>query len=187
MFTDNLRKKFSSVSLAAGKTLGGMGLTPNHLTSLCLIFGLGASYAISQGMFYLAIILLLVSGVMDFLDGSVARACNKETKFGGLFDSTVDKLTEILIYIALGLYDPSLLLGSCLAISTFMLSSYISKHAKASGGKGGGGIIERKERIILLVFGMMFIQYMPYILYFIAAFSFITCLQRFYRNYRLLK
>lgn len=187
MFTDNLRKRFSSISLVIGRFLGGIGLTPNHMTFLCLVFGLGAAYMISQGMFYLAIILLLISGLMDFFDGSVARACNKETKFGGLFDSTVDKLTEIVVYIALGLYDPSLMLGSSLAISFFMLSSYISKHAKASGGKGGGGIIERKERLLLLVFGMIFISYMSYILYFIAMFSFVTCIQRFYRNYGLLK
>jgi phosphatidylglycerophosphate synthase len=147
---------------------------------------MAAAYEVSLGMFYIAIVLLLLSGVMDFLDGSIARACKKETKFGGLFDSTVDKTSEIAIYIALGLYNSSLLLPSALAISFFMLSSYISKHAKASGGKGGGGIIERKERMFLLVLGMMFVDYMDYVLYFIAFFSFITCLQRFYRNYKVL-
>jgi phosphatidylglycerophosphate synthase len=137
-------------------------------------------------MFKEAILLIILSGIMDFLDGSVARACKKETKFGGLFDSTVDKVTEIVIYISLGLYNPQLWFPASLAIAFFMLSSYISKHAKVSGGESGGGILERKERLILLVLGILLIDYMAYILYCIAFFSILTSLQRFYKNYKIL-
>jgi len=186
MLTDNLRELFKGFSMSSGKFLGKLGVTPNMITSLVLIFGIIGAYNIYLGNFKIAIIFVLLSGIMDFFDGAIAKACQKETKFGGLFDSTTDKFTEIMVYISLGMYNPDLWLPASLAISFFMLSSYISKHAKASGGKAGGGILERKERIVLLVLGLIFIEYMGYILYVIAFFSLATAIQRFLRNYKAL-
>ncbi len=186
MLTDNLRQIFKGFSLSSGKFLGKLGITPNMVTFLVLIFGIIGAYFIYLGNFKLAIFLILISGIMDFFDGAIAKSCQKETKFGGLFDSTTDKFTEIIIYISLGLYSSQLWLGASLAISFFMLSSYISKHAKASGGKGGGGLLERKERLLLIILGLLFIDYMIYILYIIAFFSLLTAIQRFLRNYKLL-
>jgi phosphatidylglycerophosphate synthase len=123
---------------------------------------------------------------MDGFDGAVAKANNKETKFGALFDSVTDKITEISWYIALGFFNPELWAPASLAIAFFMLSSYISKHAKSVGGKSGGGIMERKERLILIILGLMYMNCMIYSLYVIAFFSLVTCLQRFYKNYKIL-
>jgi len=187
MLTDELRSVTSNITTSVGKTLGSMGVTANQITFLVLITGLVSAYLITQGYFYCAILLFLFSGILDGLDGAVAKANNKETKFGGLFDSTTDKTTEIMVYIALGIYNPDFWLPASLAIAFFMLSSYISKHAKASGGKSGGGIMERKERMILLILGMFFMDYMIYSLYAIAILSIVTAIQRFYKNYQLLK
>lgn len=187
MFTNNLRKKFSSISDRAGNDLGKLGFTPNILTTFCLLFGLLAAAFIYAGKPAEAILFLVLSGLMDFLDGSVARTCHLESKFGGLYDSTVDKTTEIAIYIAIGMHNPDLWTGASFAMAMFMLSSYVSKHAKASGGVGGGGILERKERMILLVIGLLWAPYMQYVLYIIAGFSALTCIQRFFRNYLVLK
>lgn len=187
MFTEQLRKNFSEISSMVGKILGKTGLPPNFFTFLTLVFGFIAAYFIYLGSFKLAILFVLISGLVDFLDGAVAKTNKKETKFGALFDSTADKTSEISWYIALGLYNPNLWFGVSLAIAGFMLSSYISKHAKAVGGKSGGGIMERKERLILIIFGLFFIKYVSYILYIIALLSFVTCLQRFFRNYKILQ
>ncbi|MFA5013697.1 MAG: CDP-alcohol phosphatidyltransferase family protein [Candidatus Paceibacterota bacterium] len=186
MFSDELRKLFSNITTGAGKFIGSLGISANFVTFLVLITGIIAAYYIYMGVFYLAIIFVLVSGILDGLDGAVAKAMKKETKFGGLFDSTTDKLTEILIYIALGLYNPQLWLPASLAISFFMLSSYISKHAKASGGKSQGGLLERKERIILIVLGLFFIKYVHIVLWIIAVASLFTASQRFAKNYKIL-
>lgn len=187
MFTQNLRELFKGTSNKIGEILGKTGLSPNFFTFLVLVFGFIAAYFIYLGSFKTAIIFILISGLMDFFDGAVAKVNKKETKFGALFDSTADKTSEIAVYIALGLYNPELWLGASLAIAFFMLSSYISKHAKAVGGEGGGGIMERKERLILIILGLLFISYISYILYIIAFFSFITALQRFFRNYKILQ
>lgn len=187
MFTENLRKIFKGASDKIGKILGKTNLSPNFFTFLVLVFGLVGAYFIYLGSFKVAIVFILISGLMDFVDGAVAKVNKKTTKFGALFDSVTDKTTEISWYLAFGLYNPQLWLGSSLAISTFMLSSYISKHAKSEGGKSGGGIMERKERVILIILGLIFVKCLFYILYVIAFFSFLTCLQRFFRNYKIFK
>ncbi len=187
MLTENLRERFKRVSNKIGEILGKTGLSPNFFTFLILVFGFIGAYFIYLGFFKLAILFVLISGLMDFIDGAVAKANKKETKFGALFDSVADKTSELSWYLAFGLFNPQLWLGSFLASSTFMLSSYISKHAKAVGGKGGGGLMERKERLILIILGLIFIKYISYFLYTIAFFSFITCLQRFFRNYKILQ
>ncbi len=165
MLTENLREIFEGISNKIGKFLGKTGLSPNFFTFLILVFGFIAAYFIYLGSFKMAILFILISGLMDFIDGAVAKVNKKETKFGALFDSTADKVTEISWYLAFGLFNPQLWLGASLAIATFMLSSYISKHAKAIGGKGGRGLMERKERLTLIIIGLFFINYIFYILY----------------------
>lgn len=188
MFTDNLRKNFSGLSVSLGNFFGRkLKMSPNCATLFVLIFALIAAIFIYFGSFYLAILFFLLSGLMDFVDGSIAKTLKIQTKFGGMLDSTTDKFTEILMYLAIALYAPNLWLPASLCIAFFMLSSYISKHAKTSGGESGGGIMERKERMILIVLGLIFFNYMYIALCVIALFSFITAIQRFYKNYKILK
>lgn len=186
MLTDELRKITSSLTNSVGKTLGSIGIGANFVTLLVLISGLIAAYFIYSQKFEWAIIFVLLSGLFDGLDGAVAKANKKETLFGSLLDSVTDKITEISWYIALGLSYPNFWMPTSLALAFFILSSYISKHAKASGGKSGGGVMERKERLLLIIIGLININWMSYILYIIALFSFLTCIQRFYKNYKIL-
>lgn len=186
MFTDQLRKLFSGITTNVGKFLGKLGVSANFVTFLVLVFGFIAAYYIYIGFFGLALLFVILSGIMDGFDGAVAKANNKETKFGALFDSVTDKITEISWYITLGLFNPEFWAPVALSIAFFMLASYISKHAKAVGGKSGGGIMERKERLVLIIIGLIFMNWMVYILYIIAILSIITCFQRFYKNYKIL-
>jgi phosphatidylglycerophosphate synthase len=186
MFTDQLRSLFSGVTTNVGKFLGSIGVSANMVTFMVLVTGFIAAYYIYIGSFGLALIFVLVSGILDGFDGAVAKANKKETKFGALFDSVTDKITEISWYIALGMLNPEFWVPASMAIAFFMLSSYISKHAKAVGGKSGGGIMERKERLALIILGLIFMDWMAVSLYIIAVLSFVTCLQRFYKNYKIL-
>lgn len=186
MLTEELRRLFSGFTTNVGIKLGGIGVSANFITFLVFIFGIIAAYLIYVGNFSLSILFILLSGLMDGFDGAVAKANHKETKFGALLDSTTDKITEISWYIALGFYNPEFWPLISLVITFFMLSSYISKHAKAVGGKSGGGIIERKERLILILLGLIFSQWMIYSLYIIGFLSLVTCIQRFYNNYKIL-
>ncbi len=186
MLTENFRKKFKGVSIKIGETLGKTGLSPNFFTFFVLVFGFVGAYFIFKGYFKLAIFFILISGFLDFVDGAVAKVNKKETKFGALFDSVVDKTSEIFWYIALGFYNENFWPLISLVIATFMLSSYISKHAKALGGKSGGGLIERKERLILIILGLLFPKYLSSFLFAIFFLSLLTCFQRFFRNFKIL-
>jgi len=190
MLGSEARKKMDNFSSKLGIFFGKFG-SPNFYTFLTLLTGFAAAYVIYQGEFIFGIALILVSGFFDLLDGAVARAIKGTTKWGAMADSVTDKVTEIAIYFALTLYSSTLFLGSMLAITAFMLSSYISKHAGALGAKQGGGLIERKERIFLIFAGLVFVyidvKYMEYILYIIAALSAITALQRLNRSRKAFK
>lgn len=187
MLTDELRKMTSGLTTSIGKSLGKMGVSANAVTFLVLVTGLIAAYYIYMEAFVVAFIFVLLSGIFDGFDGAVAKANQKETKFGALFDSVTDKVTEISWYLALGLFNHELWLPVSMSIAFFMLASYISKHAKAVGGKSGGGIMERKERLVLILIGLLFMDWMLVILWIIAILSIITCFQRFYKNYKILK
>lgn len=186
MLTDELRSSSSNLTNSIGKALGGIGVSANMVTFLVLVSGFTAAYYMYLGLFNSAIVLVLISGLLDGIDGAVAKANKTETKFGALFDSVTDKITEISWYVALGFLNPQFWAPASMAIGFFMLSSYISKHSKAVGGKSGGGIMERKERLVLIILGLIYVNWMIYILYAIAFFSLITCLQRFYKNYKIL-
>jgi len=186
MLSDQSRTMFSGVTNKSGKFISGLGISANFVSFMVLAVGLIAAYYIYVGAFYLAILFVIISGIFDGLDGAVARANNKVTEFGGVLDSTIDKITEILIYLALGLFNPWLWFPAALAISFFMLSSYISERARTAGGRSAGGLLERKERLILIVLGLLFINYAAIILYIIAVLSLFTAGQRFFKNYKVL-
>ncbi len=185
MLGSEARKKIDRIENRLGLAFSRFG-SPNSYTFLTLLSGFAAAYVIYLGMFIWGIALILLSGFFDLLDGAVARAIKGVTKWGAMADSVTDKVTEIAIYFALALYSSSLFLGSMLAITAFMLSGYVSKHAGALGAKQGGGLIERKERVFLLIVGLVLlyfdISYMAYILYIIAALSAVTVLQRLNRS-----
>lgn len=193
MFSDQLRKLLSGITTSIGKTLGKIGIHANFVTFLVLIFGFWAGYYIYIGEYGLAILMIIISGICDGIDGAVAKANQKETKFGALLDSTTDKVTEISWYLAFIMVPSTvdLTLPAFLACSAFMVASYISKHAKADGGKSGGGLMERKERLILIIIGLLSanngrIDVLFWCLWAIAIGSSITALQRFYKNYKIL-
>lgn len=190
MMKDTSRAFIKPLSEKLGRFFSLFG-GPNFYSYLTLLTGFIAAYFILIGSFILGIAFILLSGFMDLLDGAVARATNKVTKWGAMLDSVIDKITEISIYFALAFYSTSLYLGATLAIASFMLSSYISKHAGAIGAKQGGGLLERKERIFLLIVGLLVIpiniEWMAYILYMITFFSSITALQRLNRTRKALK
>src|SRR5688572_18897116 len=90
--------------LVVGQFLGGLGLTPNILTVIGFLLNCAVAAIIATGSIRLGGVLLLFSSGFDMLDGSVARATGQTSKFGGFFDSTVDRYSEIVVYVGLLYY-----------------------------------------------------------------------------------
>ena len=170
------------VSDLAGKILARTPLTPNVLTLAGFIFAVATAWVLGTGHFFLGGFLVLLSGAFDILDGALARATGHVTKFGGLFDSTLDRFSEAAIFFGLlafyvdaGSFEESLLV--CAALIGSMMTSYVRARAEGLGLKCEVGIFTRPERVILLAIGLIANQ-MLVILWIMAVLSNAIAVQR---------
>ena len=158
------------------------GIHPNLISGLGLLVSFLAGASAAIGQFILAAILVVVSGIFDLLDGAVARASNKISRFGGVLDSTLDRLGEaalllgLLVFYVREVSVPGILLVN-ISLITSGLVSYIKARAEGAGVSCPVGLFTRAERIILLALGLFFGQVII-ILAIISFFSLITAVQR---------
>jgi len=156
-----------------------IGLTPNHLSMIGLTSGLfsGLLYwlagvnmsnpAMSRVCLLAAIIMLLISGFMDALDGALARIYEKASAKGGFLDSLIDRYVDSAVYIGIILGGLCDLLWGLLALVGSLLTSYARARSEAEGVPMETiGLFERAERIIVImiasllnVFGMDIIRW----------------------------
>jgi CDP-diacylglycerol---glycerol-3-phosphate 3-phosphatidyltransferase len=147
--------------LFIGHFLGGIGLTPNMLTIIGLILNAGVAAVIAWWDIRLGGALLLIASAFDMLDGAVARATGKTTRFGGFFDSTVDRYSEMVVYFGLLIYllnTGDWRLGAILtfaAATGAIMISYARARAEAAGWKASVGILARTERVVVLSLGLL--------------------------------
>jgi len=102
-------------------------ITPNHLTTVRLMVGLGAAAAFTPGTFLwsnIGSLLMALSNFLDHTDGELARMSGKTSRFGHLYDLASDAAVTILVFIAMGigvgLAGPGLLAGTAIAAIFFM-------------------------------------------------------------------
>jgi phosphatidylglycerophosphate synthase len=154
-------------------------VSPDHITLAGIVFGALSGLAFARGRLLLAGTFLILSGVSDMLDGALARACGEGTKFGSFIDSVADRFTEAMIFtgIAWHLRDKPELLLVIAALSGSFLVSYAKARAEALGVPCEVGLMERPERIILLVAGALLNLLVP-VLWVLAALTMLTAAQR---------
>lgn len=166
------------------------GVSPNALTLLGLVFGVIAAILFAQGEQLFAGVVLLVAGFFDIIDGAVARLLQKETAFGGLLDSVVDRYVDFLLYAGIiyalinqRIAEPEVMLGwgwlwGLLAIAGSFMVSYTRARGEAAGsGRLDVGFAERAERLIILAIGAL-LGLTPYAVVIIAVIANITAVQR---------
>ncbi|MCS7228898.1 MAG: CDP-alcohol phosphatidyltransferase family protein [Candidatus Kryptonium sp.] len=138
-----------------------LNINPNFLTTVSFFVGILAGYFFAVGKFIIAGILTLLSGILDTLDGKIARMTNRVTKFGALYDSTLDRYTEVVIFFGIGVYliKYSFYITSVAAVFAIggsMMVSYIRARAEGLGFECDVGLMRRAERVVLLGFGSVF-------------------------------
>ncbi|MFN3739248.1 MAG: CDP-alcohol phosphatidyltransferase family protein [Thermodesulfovibrionales bacterium] len=136
-------------------------------------------------------VLLTVGGAFDLLDGVVARNRNLVSRFGAFLDSTLDRVSDALLFAAVAILfylrsdiNHGLLSISCLIWS--FLVSYTRARIEGLGGECRIGIAERPERILLLIGGLI-TGYIILSLWIILITSFITTLQRIHHARKVLR
>jgi len=162
-------------------------VTPSAITWFGFILALGAAALVITGHLFAAGFVVLIAGFFDILDGALARRMEQATPFGAVLDSTLDRLSEAVLLLAiLVLYAreqsvmPILLV--CLALLASLLVSYIRARAEAVGLECQVGLFTRAERVIILALGLLLSQidysFLAIALAIIVVFSFFTVGQR---------
>jgi phosphatidylglycerophosphate synthase len=164
-----------------GRGLARLGLSPNTLTTLGLLLTGAAALAVASSRYVLGGLLLLLGGAMDTFDGAVARATGRSTPFGGFYDSVVDRIADGVILAALiwsldG--QPRLELAALAALVAGQVTSYVRARAESIDLDCSVGILERAERAILLILGLLIAPLLAPVLWILALGGMITVAQR---------
>ena len=157
-------------------------LSPDQLTLLGVGISLVAGIAFALGWVRTGGLLMILSGIPDLIDGIIARHRGTASTAGAFFDSTMDRVSDLLIFsgIAVGMAaarDPWGAALACWALSGSVVTSYARARAEVELGDLSVGIMERAERFIVLVAFSIF-GFLALGLWIVAIFSTITCWQR---------
>jgi len=164
-----------------GRALARTGVSPNQLTTLGLVLTAGAALSVAVGRPIQAGLLLLLGGAMDTFDGAVARAAGRSTPFGGFYDAVSDRISDglILAGIAWSVIDrPRLLLVTLVALVAAEVTSYVRARAESIDLECEVGILERAERALLLVLGLLVAPLFEPVLWILAVGGIVTIVQR---------
>ncbi len=141
------------------------GISPNALTTAGLIlnitatvvFIIGAEFGSRGDLSYVGWggLIILIGGLFDMLDGQVARASKKASRFGALYDSVIDRYSELIMFLGICYYlvAHSYLISSIisfLAMIGSIMVSYVRARAESLGIACTVGLMQRPERIVLV-------------------------------------
>ena len=175
-------------------------INPNILTVIGVALNVGCGLLFGLGWFFSAGIALIVANLFDMLDGQVARLSGRVTRFGGFLDSSLDRLSDMVVFVGLMVfyarpeYHSTLnvfLAGAGLMGSVMV--SYASARAESLIPKCDVGFLRRPERVVLFIIGALsthpgstnfFANRMPAVLWVLAVGSYWTFAHRMYHTWR---
>jgi CDP-diacylglycerol--glycerol-3-phosphate 3-phosphatidyltransferase len=136
-------------------------LTPNTISLIGFVLNLVAAGLIFDRQFFLAGVAFIVGSIMDTLDGRYSRMSGKGTPFGAFLDSTLDRLEEGIVLIAVGAYfasrhDQVAVACTVAAVLFSLMVSYTRARAESLGVGGKAGLAQRPVRVVILSIGLVF-------------------------------
>lgn len=148
------RETIKPAVMLAVKPIANLGVNPNFFSALAVPLSLIAGYFIVLQNFVPAFIFALLAVSIDLFDGTVARLQKKESLFGNYFETMVDKVVEIILFISCAFLFP---VASATALGFSMLVSYAKPRAGLviiSDNRDWPGVGEHSERMLLLLVGI---------------------------------
>jgi CDP-diacylglycerol--glycerol-3-phosphate 3-phosphatidyltransferase len=155
---------------------------PNVLTFIGLLINIWAAVLFSYGRFVSAGLVVIGAGLFDMVDGRVARETNRVTRFGGFFDSVLDRYSDLALLVGLLVYYASInrffyVVLTAIVMTGTVLISYTRARAENTIPKCKVGFLERPERVVLIIIGALANRMAP-VLWVIAVLSNITVISR---------
>ena len=163
---------------------------PNLLTLTGVVINFLAAWQFSQGRFTAAGLIMLVANIFDFIDGKVAEETNQASRFGGFWDSVMDRFSDLSLFIGvMYLYSQlgrtDYVMVAAFAMMFSVMTSYTRARAESMIDKCKVGFMERPERIVLVMIGA-FTNRMGAVLWVILILSVVTVLDRIYFTWQVL-
>ena len=188
MLAKHVRPLLSSGVNAIVRWLQHVGVTPNMVSFAGFALTIGAAALLATGNLRIGGGLLWVAAMFDMVDGTLARASENESKFGAFLDSTLDRYSESITFLGLVVYyanagdaQTHLLLIFLTLIGSWAVS-YTRARAEGLDIECKVGILQRPERLVLLIAGLILGLVLP-VLWFLAVMTNITAGQRIYEVY----
>jgi CDP-diacylglycerol---glycerol-3-phosphate 3-phosphatidyltransferase len=162
--------------------LAATGITPNILTFLGMAVNGWAAVLFAMGEFRMAAAVLFLAGFLDMADGQVARRVGRVTAFGAFYDSTLDRYSDLALYMGLVVYYAVIgrsfyLVLAAMAMASSFMVSYARARAESLIPTCKVGFMERPERLVLLILGGAFKRMAP-VLWVIGVLSTLTVIYR---------
>lgn len=174
LLSEKNRLRYLKVITPIGNFLARIGIHPNVLSVCGLILSIIAGVMYGMGLFFLASFVVILAGICDTLDGQLARQTGRSSKFGAFFDSTLDRYSDLSLLIGMAWFfsgykallgfngqsitndsHPWTILFIILAMTGSFMVSYCRARAEGLGLKCNIGVMQRPERIILIVLGSL--------------------------------
>ena len=155
---------------------------PNVLTFVGLLINIVAAVLLGTGRFQAAGWVIVGAAIFDMVDGRVARETNQVTRFGGFFDSVLDRYSDLALLMGLLVYygsinRPFYVVLTAVVMTGSVMVSYTRSRAENTIPMCKVGFMERPERIVLLIIGALFDRMAP-VLWVIAVMANITVVHR---------
>ncbi len=181
-FSDRMRVVFKGTLDTVGAFFNRLGIFPNTMTLIGLAGNIAAAVLLALGYITVGGIVVLVMGLVDTIDGAMARLRGMPSEFGAFVDSVTDRYSELVIFGGLLYYflqkgDWVSALGIYIAASGSVLVSYVRARAASLGMDTKVGFLSRFERYLVLAPSL--ILNIPMVgIWIIAVFANVTAIQR---------
>ena len=192
-FTGGIGKVVGAIIDRIVRWLALSRIHPNVLTFIGLLINIWAACLFAAGgshpvRFRWAAVVIIGAGLFDMVDGRVARASNRVTRFGGFFDSVLDRYSDLALLMGLLVYYASInryayIVLTAVVMTGSVMVSYTRARAENTIPKCKVGFLERPERIVLIIIGALFDR-MAAVLWVIAVLANLTVAHRMIYTYQ---
>jgi CDP-diacylglycerol--glycerol-3-phosphate 3-phosphatidyltransferase len=181
-YTSLIGRSCDKIIVQIVRALALSRIHPNVLTFLGLLINAGAAVLLAFGQFFWAGVVIIGAGLFDMVDGRVARETNQVTRFGGFFDSVLDRYSDLALLMGLLVYYASInrnfyVVLTAIVMTASVMISYTRARAENTIPTCKVGFMERPERVVLLIIGCLFDRMAP-ALWIIAVLGNLTVIHR---------